>query len=432
MKKLILLVPLLLLILVGYLYQKDNYRDTESVLGTKVDLDGDSKIDAQYLDTHASNHDVGGSDAVFPTDPGYTAYLQWDDALGDLKWTSVPGGGGDMLATNNLSDLTNDATARTNLGVAIGSDVQAYDADLADLADGSLTGTKVGFADGGGNFVATDVESAIEELTNAGGGPNASDYKVNWVQIGNMPAAFADGTDDGSGWDGTGNIDVSGSTNWLDDIFIVFGTSDDWTFGYDETTDDQLELKSNSAGDTTVEITNTGAGDALLVVDKIPLNNLVPPNGTDPDVSIAGEIASDTDDYWLRGYFNSAQRAIVTEYPITLSVAEPDQMDARDYIPFWTNNTGATITIISMYCIADDDDTDFRIEEYDADGASNEALVKAETCDTGSGPYTNDGQTTITNASVENGHILVFDADDTDTPDYVHCTLWYTVNADVD
>jgi hypothetical protein len=37
---------------------------------------------------------------------------------------------GVLLAANNLSDLANDATARTNLGVAIGTDVLAYDANL--------------------------------------------------------------------------------------------------------------------------------------------------------------------------------------------------------------------------------------------------------------------------------------------------------------
>jgi len=39
------------------------------------------------------------------------------------------GGSGDLLASNNLSDVANAGTSRTNLGLAIGTDVQAYDAD---------------------------------------------------------------------------------------------------------------------------------------------------------------------------------------------------------------------------------------------------------------------------------------------------------------
>ena len=41
---------------------------------------------------------------------------------------------GVLLIANNLSDLANTGTARTNLGLAIGTDVQAYDADLATIA----------------------------------------------------------------------------------------------------------------------------------------------------------------------------------------------------------------------------------------------------------------------------------------------------------
>ena len=54
-------------------------------------------------------------------------------------WKQATGaGGGDLLAANNLSDLANAGTGRTNLGVAIGSDVQAYSAVL-DATTASFT-----------------------------------------------------------------------------------------------------------------------------------------------------------------------------------------------------------------------------------------------------------------------------------------------------
>lgn len=52
---------------------------------------------------------------------------------GDGTWQTIAGGG-DLLAANNLSELTNFATARSNLGLTIGSAVQAHSAVLDDVA----------------------------------------------------------------------------------------------------------------------------------------------------------------------------------------------------------------------------------------------------------------------------------------------------------
>lgn len=74
--------------------------------------------------------------------------------------TSGPGSG-DLLAANNLSDVSSTSTARTNLGLAIGSNVQAYSAVLAALA--ALTNA----ADKGIQFTGSG-NAATYDLTTAG------------------------------------------------------------------------------------------------------------------------------------------------------------------------------------------------------------------------------------------------------------------------
>ena len=77
-----------------------------------------------------------GSGANVSVSNGKSAIIYADGAgsgaaVVDLTSTfaSVPVTGG-LLAANNLSDLGSASTARTNLGVAIGSNVLAYDANL--------------------------------------------------------------------------------------------------------------------------------------------------------------------------------------------------------------------------------------------------------------------------------------------------------------
>jgi hypothetical protein len=48
-----------------------------------------------------------------------------------LQMSNDVSGAGALLASNNLSDVANASTTRTNIGVAIGTNVQAYDAQLS-------------------------------------------------------------------------------------------------------------------------------------------------------------------------------------------------------------------------------------------------------------------------------------------------------------
>ena len=106
---------------------------------TVIEADWANDVDEHVYDQTADLHDAAN---ITNTPSGNLTATDVQSALNELQ-TELDGiGGGALVSTNNLSDVDNAATARINLGVAIGSDVQAYDADTlkADTSDNLTVG----------------------------------------------------------------------------------------------------------------------------------------------------------------------------------------------------------------------------------------------------------------------------------------------------
>lgn len=81
----------------------------------------------------------------------------------DLFFTQLVGQGA-LLRANNLSDLVNAATARQNLGVEIGVDVQAWDATLQSISGLGTAADKMIYTTGIDTWAETDITALARTL----------------------------------------------------------------------------------------------------------------------------------------------------------------------------------------------------------------------------------------------------------------------------
>ena len=108
-----------------------------------------------YIDSAISGL-VNGAPEALNTLQELSQALGADANFATTVSTSI---GGKLAKSSNLSDLTDASAARTNLGLAIGTNVQAFDATLAALAGVTVAADKVIYATGADQFSTADLTS---------------------------------------------------------------------------------------------------------------------------------------------------------------------------------------------------------------------------------------------------------------------------------
>lgn len=145
-------------------------------------------------------------------------------------------------------------------------------------------------------------------------------------------------------------------------------------------------------------------------------NSVSLPYSDDPDLIIDGGISVDSDG-WVRVRQNSIQKAIPLTQPLVFSPYKPQDMDdaQRDHYWIYVNTTGMSLVITKWTAKSTSDDTTATLYEEDGDGQNDTTIDAVEVATNGTGLfYATDS--TITAATIEDGHIIYIDFDDTDAP----------------
>jgi hypothetical protein len=314
--------------------QEEEITAIQTKIGTGASTPTDGKVltgngvgTSEWADPAA----VEGTAVASTGETGGSKFLR-EDGDGTSSWQAIPGGG-DMLAANNLSDLTNDATARTNLGVAIGTDVQGV---LTEGAFANGDKTKLDGIEASADVTdTTNVTSAgalmDSELTDLAG---VKALDTSTIQSKPAEGAFVDG--DKTKLDGieTGaTADQTGA-----EIKTAYEAEADTNAFTDA---DHTKLDGIEAGADVTDTTNVTAAGALMDSEVTNLAQVKAFDGTD--------------------YATAAQGATAD------TAVQPASTDTLTNKTFDANGTGNSLSNVDVADLANG--TDGELITWDATGA---------------------------------------------------------------
>lgn len=162
--------------------------------------------------------------------------------------------------------------------------------------------------------------------------------------------------------------------------------------------------------------------------DYVPATDF--PDSNDPDVTAPGQVGRDHNDNGLRGHDGTNQFSYgERDRSIQFTRTHPKD-DCNDLLVVWENVKPFAFKIEAIHAWSDVNETDFTLKECDPNGANVTTIEAVNIDTTGTGFWYELVSAGIDHTTIEAGHLIYFDADATDDPNWVKVTVKGYYDAD--